>query len=450
MVTILPHTTRASGTLLTSTIYNADHQNHVTNATTINNDAGFKAVSNTWTLAQTFSAGIIVGVSDGVSRNISTGVLAMYGGVAGNGANIELYGGSHATQANNAFYDANAHEFRQQAGSGTPTVTIGGNTVLHTGNDDTLANAALLGGQNGAFYQNSSNQTSGTIADARLPTSMVGKTFTSPITLQNGLSSAQSLTVTDGTQSVIVGVGSLEMFRPLGSFIDFKDSGGDDFDIRLIHTGTNDLTMQTVGTNGSFIVEGTGGISTSVLSYTTSLTIGDGFAEDFRFNADAFLSNGLTVTKTAIGDTGTGMSLQKAGLFWISRDAAAPMIVNRDTSNGIAIQFGMNKTSVGNISVTGSATAFNTSSDERQKNDFLPIDPTLIDQIDVYDFAWNSDGIRAFGVKAQEIDLIIPRVVFKGDNPETDMWSVNYTQLIPMLIAKVQDLETRLAALEAA
>jgi hypothetical protein len=36
MATINPHTTRATGTVLTATIYNTDHQNHITNANNLN------------------------------------------------------------------------------------------------------------------------------------------------------------------------------------------------------------------------------------------------------------------------------------------------------------------------------------------------------------------------------------------------------------------------------
>lgn len=36
MAVINPHTTRATGTILTAAIYNADHQNHITNATNLN------------------------------------------------------------------------------------------------------------------------------------------------------------------------------------------------------------------------------------------------------------------------------------------------------------------------------------------------------------------------------------------------------------------------------
>lgn len=38
MATINPHTTRATGTILTAAIYNADHQNHISNANALNVD----------------------------------------------------------------------------------------------------------------------------------------------------------------------------------------------------------------------------------------------------------------------------------------------------------------------------------------------------------------------------------------------------------------------------
>lgn len=38
MTTLSPHTTRANGTVLTATIYNADHVNHITNAQALNDD----------------------------------------------------------------------------------------------------------------------------------------------------------------------------------------------------------------------------------------------------------------------------------------------------------------------------------------------------------------------------------------------------------------------------
>lgn len=47
MVTILPHTTRATGTVLTASIYNADHQNHITNAQSLNAGVAGRTIQGT-------------------------------------------------------------------------------------------------------------------------------------------------------------------------------------------------------------------------------------------------------------------------------------------------------------------------------------------------------------------------------------------------------------------
>jgi hypothetical protein len=75
-------------------------------------------------LTGTAYVGTIVAVPNIVSGD-NAAYLQMSGGAsAGNGANIELYGGSHATAPNQAFYDATPHNFRAQNGAGGATVNI--------------------------------------------------------------------------------------------------------------------------------------------------------------------------------------------------------------------------------------------------------------------------------------------------------------------------------------
>lgn len=67
-------------------------------------------------------------------------------------------------------------------------------------------------------------------------------------------------------------------------------------------------------------------------------------------------------------------------------------------------------TKVGSITTTGTATAYNTSSDYRLKEDLQPLTGSLdrINAIPVYDFAWKADGTRARGFMAHELGEIIP------------------------------------------
>lgn len=61
---------------------------------------------------------IVNGAGGGVYKSVNDDVLTLSGGSAlTNGANIELYGGTHATLANQAFYDASKHTFRSQDGT---------------------------------------------------------------------------------------------------------------------------------------------------------------------------------------------------------------------------------------------------------------------------------------------------------------------------------------------
>jgi hypothetical protein len=216
------------------------------------------------------------------------------------------------------------------------------------------------------------------------------------------------------------------------------------------------LANNSVASAGNFLVyrrNDAGTLSTATAS-TTGFQVLAGNASSIRTSIELASSDDVTfnsVTNSgAIGvaDNTSGYFLGDGGTSFINRSGAICTSLNRFTSTGTISQFRNDGTVVGSISVTGSATAYNTSSDVRLKQDFQLINPALLDLVKVYDFEWvNGDG-RAFGVKAQELEEVLPQAVHKGDDPENDMWSVDYSKLVPLLIAKVQDLEARLKVLE--
>jgi len=127
---------------------------------------------------------------------------------------------------------------------------------------------------------------------------------------------------------------------------------------------------------------------------------------------------------------------------------------NRTTSDGTFIGIRRNNVDVGSISVTTSATAFNTSSDYRLKTDFKEFNAlSIIDSITTYDFAWKIDNTRAYGVKAHELQNILPYVVF-GEKDEINEdnsikpQAVDYSKLVPVLVKAIQELQTRITQLE--
>lgn len=105
---------------------------------------------------------------------------------------------------------------------------------------------------------------------------------------------------------------------------------------------------------------------------------------------------------------------------------------------------------VGSITVTASATAYNTSSDERLKHDIVnaPEASSLIDAIKVRSFKWNADNSeQRYGFVAQELLTVAPEAVSVPADPD-DMMGVDYSKLVPMLVKEIQSLRARVAQLE--
>jgi len=122
-----------------------------------------------------------------------------------------------------------------------------------------------------------------------------------------------------------------------------------------------------------------------------------------------------------------------------------------DSANRPAITFDRHTFGqVGSISCSPTTTSYNTSSDERLKENIADAQPAsdLIGGIQVREFDWKADGEhQRYGMVAQELETVAPEAVTKGET-EDDMWSVDYSKLVPMLVKEIQDLRKRVAELE--
>jgi hypothetical protein len=108
---------------------------------------------------------------------------------------------------------------------------------------------------------------------------------------------------------------------------------------------------------------------------------------------------------------------------------------------------------VGTITTSGSATAYNTSSDRRLKENIAPADDAgaLVDAIQIVKHDWKVGGHTRYGAVAQDLYEVVPEAVAKGDDGEEieKTWGVDYSKLVPILVKEIQSLRARVAALEA-
>jgi len=105
---------------------------------------------------------------------------------------------------------------------------------------------------------------------------------------------------------------------------------------------------------------------------------------------------------------------------------------------------------VGSITVNASSTAFNTSSDQRLKENIADADDagSRVDAIQVRQFDWITNGSHQdYGMIAQELQTVAPEAV-SGDADSEEMMAVDYSKLVPMLVKEIQSLRARVAQLE--
>jgi hypothetical protein len=151
-------------------------------------------------------------------------------------------------------------------------------------------------------------------------------------------------------------------------------------------------------------------------------------------------SGNVLVGGTSVGDSDS-CAIESYGAITIARASGVGRIHMTFTNGGAT---------VGTISTTGSATAYNTSSDQRLKENIADADNagSKIDAIQVRKFDWKADGSHQdYGMVAQELLEVAPEAVSAPEDPE-EMMGVDYSKLVPMMLKEIQSLRARIAALE--
>ena len=176
--------------------------------------------------------------------------------------------------------------------------------------------------------------------------------------------------------------------------------------------------------------------------------------------------NGLVVGSTSFDSNNSiGVRLLAHGAVHSTRSNEFAYIARRSDSNGGIFLFRRDSTDVGNISVTTSATSYNSGSDYRLKQDDTPLIDglTRLKELKPIKFRWKNDT-SAFvdGFFAHEVSEIVPNAitgekdaVYEEDDElghkkgDPIYQQIDHGKLVPLLVAAVQELSAKVENLEA-
>jgi len=237
------------------------------------------------------------------------------------------------------------------------------------------------------------------------------------------------ISLTTGTVNTFVGFGSGNEMTTgsknviLGSY----DGNGGGLDIR---TSSNNIVLSDGdGTPYAFAVDKTG-------LYETNQWIFGGYN---------IINSGSWAETVVIGDT------KQAGGYALAIE-----------SQNIAVRFGHKLSTssfdavVGSITLTGSATAYNTTSDYRLKENVVELTGATdrLKQLEPKRFNFINDANTTVdGFLAHEVQSVVPEAIH-GTKDEVDddgnpvYQGIDQSKLVPLLVATIKELEARITALE--
>jgi hypothetical protein len=417
-------------------------------------NVGIGVVPSSWA-SNTFDA-LQLGVGIGVGN-----LTARVDGINAVGFGLNWYYGGGATNtyvassfATNYVQEAGTHKWLHAA-SGTAGAAL---TFTESMRIDSSGKVGI-----GLSPATQLDVQAGTTASSSFGLRVAAGTNTSDYCARFNNAAGTFLAGIDGSGNVGIGtsspVASLDVVAGADDRLLVTNSSGDTFlsSVNAANTAYNGLALNgsevKLFTNASerMRIDSSGnvGIGTSSPS-SAELTFGSAGSERARIDSSGNLLVGTTTAIGAGSNTANNFTFSPAsGYAWLSVSDSGGVFVQRQNDNSV-FTFLRAAATVGSISVTASATAYNTSSDERLKENITDAPAGNIDDIKVRSFDWKADGSHQdYGMVAQELEAVAPYAVTKGQT-EDDMWSVDYSKLVPMLIKEIQDLKAEVAALKGA
>ena len=234
-------------------------------------------------------------------------------------------------------------------------------------------------------------------------------------------SGSQGLNITAGV------VTTLPTTRP--TFADNSSSGA------TLYLGGNGT--DAYGGNVELIAYGSGSANANIISFHNRSGAGT-TKETMRIDSSGNLLVGTTSMPSA-GSGGTG--------FQVDSNSRKSLLFSTTTTGANSHIYFMNPNgTVGNISTSGSATIYATSSDGRLKDiTGSARGLEVINELNPVSYNWKSSGQADEGLIAQEVLGMVPNAV---TGSEEDMYSMDYSKLVVHLVAGMKEQQTQIEALQ--
>lgn len=288
--------------------------------------------------------------------------------------------------------------------------------------------------------------TTGTTRVCTMPNSnfTIGSTSGGNVPFMSGAntwSAIQTYATADGSAGDVWG-GRLLVLQNFAPGIFFSDSTVSAYNALMGIDGSSFTIKATNQTDGT----GLANVLSISLNGTYVLTYGDLGSSVFAGSSPNF-----TVSTSA------GYHLANNGLILASRSGANALNLQRTSSDGALAAFFRQTTQVGSISVTASATAYNTSSDHRLKSHVSTLQSSgaFIDALRPVEFVWDATGEKATGFIAHEFQSVSPSsvtgekdAVDDDGNPEYQTMQASSSEVMANIICELQSLRRRVSELE--
>lgn len=217
-------------------------------------------------------------------------------------------------------------------------------------------------------------------------------------------------------------------------------------------------TTGTGATNGFQLAGGSGG-DAYIWNYSNSfIAVATNNTERMRIDSSGNL---LVGTTTALVGTGTIQAFKSGGTvasFAVNGGYDAAYVYNIANTGYTSFRFSVNNnaTAVGSIAHSTTATAYNTTSDYRLKEDYRPVSNALerIAALKPINFAWKSNGERVDGFLAHEAAEVVPEAITGAKDAVDEegkpvYQGIDQSKLVPLLTAALQEALTEISSLKA-